>query len=163
MFCFSYGSNMSLARLRERVPSAKFVAVASLAGHRLKFHKVSSDGSGKCDAASTGNPRDCVLGVVFEISDSEKPALDQKEGLGSGYDEKDVKVVTAEEKTLRSKMYFATEVDSSLKPYHWYKEHVLVGARDNHLPAEYVKQIEAVDTNDDPDRERCERELAIYL
>lgn len=29
MLCFSYGSNMSLARLQARVPSARFVAVAT--------------------------------------------------------------------------------------------------------------------------------------
>ena len=58
-------------------------------------------------------------------------------------------------------MYFATKVDSSLKPYCWYKEHVLVGALESPA-AKYIAQIEAVETIDDPDVSRCERELAIY-
>lgn len=162
MFCFSYGSNMSLERLRDRVRSAQFVAVATLSKHRLRFHKASNDGSGKCDAESTGNPDDCVIGVVFEISEDEKPALDRKEGLGTGYDEREVEVVTSDGRTLPSVMYFATNIDPSRRPYCWYKIHVLVGAQENSLPVEYIAQIEAVDADNDPDRDRCERELAIY-
>lgn len=161
MLCFSYGSNMSLARLQDRVPSARFVTIATLPAHRLRFHKISKDGSGKCDAEETSNPNDRVIGVVYEISDSEKPALNQKEGLGYGYDEKKVEVSTDQER-LAVLMYSATNKDQQLNPYHWYKEHVLVGARENGLPAEYVAQIEAMEAVDDPDTERCDRELEIY-
>ncbi|MCG2582150.1 MAG: gamma-glutamylcyclotransferase [Marinobacter sp.] len=152
---------MSLARLQDRAPSARFVAVATLPAHRLRFHKVSKDGSGKCDAEETGNPEDRVIGVVYEISGSEKPALDREEGLGSGYDEKEVEVTTDQER-LTALMYFATTVDPQLKPYQWYQKHVLVGARENGLPPEYVAQIEAMEPVDDPDTARHERELAIY-
>ena len=162
MLSFSYGSNMSLARLRERVPSATFIAVATLPAHRLKFHKIGLDGSGKCDAESTGNVDDRVIGAVFRISGDQKPALDRKEGLGSGYNEKEVDVVTEDGRILRCWMYFATNVDASRKPYHWYKKHVLVGARENGLPAEYIARIEAIEVDDDMDKERCDRELAIY-
>jgi gamma-glutamylcyclotransferase len=154
--------NMSLTRLRERVPSAQFAAVATLPGHSLRFHKVSEDGSGKCDAESTGNPDDRVVGVAFEISDDEKLALDKREGLGAGYDEKVVEVVTKEGDKLSPSMYFATNIDSSRKPYCWYKEHVLVGARENKLPKDYIARIESIETVDDPDKDRCERELGIY-
>ena len=152
---------MSLARLQDRVPSARFVAIATLAGHRLRFHKISKDGSGKCDAEETGNPKDRVIGVVYEISDSDKPALDRKEGLGSGYDEKEVDV-SANQERLTALMYFATRKDNQLSPYRWYKEHVLVGARENALPSEYIAQIEAMEAIDDPDTGRQDRELAIY-
>ena len=161
MLCFSYGSNMSLARLRDRVPSARFVTIATLPAHRLRFHKISKDGSGKCDAEETGSPEDRVIGVVYEISDSEKSALDQKEGLGSGYDEKEVEVSTDQER-FTALMYFATNKDLQLKPYCWYKEHVLVGARENGLAPEYIAKIEAMECIDDPDTQRHDRELAIY-
>ncbi|MBB3140504.1 gamma-glutamylcyclotransferase family protein [Halomonas organivorans] len=161
MLCFSYGSNMSVARLQDRVPSARFVAVATLEAHSLRFHKVSKDGSGKCDAEETGNPEDQVIGVVYEISDVERPDLDRKEGLGSGYEAKEVEVTTDQGK-LTVIMYFATRVDSALKPYAWYKKHVLVGARENGLPFEYIAQIEEVEAISDPDTTRHERELTIY-
>lgn len=47
---FAYGSNMSSARLRARVPSCRPIGIAFLPGHELRFHKRSKDGSGKCDA-----------------------------------------------------------------------------------------------------------------
>lgn len=163
MLCFAYGSNMSLARLRARVPSAQFVDVGTLAAHRLAFHKVGyKDGSGKCDAHFTGYPEDNVIGVVFDVVDAEKSDLDEIEGLWAGYDEKEIEVVTSHGRILTAQMYFATKIDPSLKPYHWYKKHVLVGARENSLPLPYIAQIEAVESEHDPDRERHERESAMY-
>lgn len=161
MLCFSYGSNMSHRRLQARVPSARFVAVAELPSHRLRFHKSAGDGSAKCNAEETGNPDDRVIGVVYEIDDAEKPDLDRHEALGFGYDEKKVELATGSDR-LQAWMYYATRIDQALKPFHWYKDHVLIGARENGLPAEYVAQIEAVESVDDPKPERHSRELSIY-
>lgn len=161
MLYFSYGSNMSLARLRDRAASARLHSTAILPAHRLKFQKIGKDNSAKCDAEQTGNPDDRVLGVVYEIEDTDKPVLDRHEGLGSGYAEKNVEVMT-DTGTISAFTYFATHVDDSLKPFHWYKQHVLVGARENHLPTDYIAQIEAVESIDDPDAARHTRELAIY-
>lgn len=161
MLCFSYGSNMSQRRLRARAPSARFVAVAELPAHRLRFHKSAGDGSAKCDAEETGNPDDRVIGVVYEIADAEKPDLDRHEALGFGYDEKQVVLKTGTG-NLHAWMYYATRINDSLKPFHWYKDHVLIGARENGLPAEYIARIEAVASIDDPRPERHDRELSIY-
>src|SRR5258706_268593 len=90
---FAYGSNMSTRRLCERVPSARVIGVGVLKGHKLCWHKVSKkDGSGKCDAALTDAGGAEVYGVLYEIALAEKPKLDSAEGLGAGYDEKDVVV-----------------------------------------------------------------------
>lgn len=94
MLCFCYGSNMSRRRLQARVPSARFVAVAELPCHQLRFHKAAMDGSAKCDAYQTGITDDRVIGVVYEIADDEKPDLDKHEALGRGYNEKQVEVTT---------------------------------------------------------------------
>jgi gamma-glutamylcyclotransferase (GGCT)/AIG2-like uncharacterized protein YtfP len=161
MLCFCYGSNMSQRRLQARVPSARFVAVADLPAHRLRFHKSAGDGSAKCDAEETGHPDHRVIGVIYEIADNEKPDLDRHEALGFGYDEKQVEAIT-EQGRFHAWMYFATRIDDSLKPFHWYKDHVLIGARENGLPADYITQIEAVESNNDPRHKRHERELAIY-
>ena len=69
-----------------RVPSARWVGAYRLALHALRFHKAGVDGSGKCDAAFTGEGDDVVEGVVFELDLSEIPALDQAEGLGYAYE-----------------------------------------------------------------------------
>ena len=162
MLYFSYGSNMSIRRLRARVPSAKFVAVATLATHKLEFHKAGNDGSGKCDAAATGSAHHSVIGVVFYINRSEKPVLDRKEGLGYGYEEKIVAVTSTEGATMEAATYYATHIDSTLKPYHWYKEHVMTGARENGFPGLYLSTISNIDSIADPDPQRHNVELAIY-
>ena len=161
MLCFCYCSIMSHRRLRARVPSARFVAVTELPAHRLRFHKSAGDGSAKCNAEDTGHSGDRVMGVVYEIADAEKSDLDRHEALGFGYDEKQVELKT-EQGTLRAWMYYATRINNSLKPFHWYKDHVLIGARENGLPADYITQIEAVESIDDPKPERHARELSIY-
>ncbi len=161
MLCFCYGSNMSRRRLQARVPSAQFIALAELPRHRLRFHKAALDGSAKCDAHETGNSDDGVIGVVYEIADDEKPDLDKHEALGRGYDQKQVELITRTG-NLQAWMYFATRIKDSLKPFHWYKEHVLIGARENGLPADYIAQIEAAESIEDPKSKRHKREMAIY-
>jgi hypothetical protein len=162
MLYFSYGSNMSVRRIGERLPSAKPVAVARLPRHRLVFHKVGKDGSAKCDAAETEDTAAHVIGVVFDICPSGKASLDQAEGLGRGYAEKLVSVAAEDGQILKVVTYYATHINASLKPFHWYKEHVLRGAREHRLPDHYIRTIELVEAVRDPDFLRHAQELAIY-
>lgn len=160
---FAYGSNMSLPRLRARVPSAELVGVATLAGHALRFHKPGSrDGSGKCDALPTGQPHDRVLGALYWIDATELAQLDEVEGAGQGYERRTVTVVTAAEAWCEAQTYIATRTDAHLRPLDWYKEHVLRGARSLGLPAPYLAMIETTAADPDADGERRRRELAIY-
>ncbi|MES9953651.1 MAG: gamma-glutamylcyclotransferase family protein [Candidatus Thiodiazotropha sp. 6PLUC2] len=163
MHYFSYGSNMSIKRLLDRVPSAKKVDVGVLEKHELKFHKISKkDGSAKCDAYETGNPEHKLYGVVFHISENEKPELDKKEGLGYGYEQKYVKILLNNGATIDAFTYYATNVNAALKPLDWYKEHVLRGSMENELPIEHIRSIENIEHVEDPDTERRNRELSIY-
>ncbi|MDG0853383.1 gamma-glutamylcyclotransferase family protein [Roseateles puraquae] len=152
-FNFAYGSNMSSARLRERVPSARVIGRAVLTGHQLVWHKVSKDGSGKCDVVATDAPRAVVHGVVYAIDQCQKAALDRAEGLGNGYSERRVDLEVNGE-PLVATLYYATRTDSTLKPYSWYKAHVLAGAREHDLPATYRAAIEAIEATQDPDASR---------
>ena len=146
---FAYSSNMLTDRLRERVPSATAIGIGQLVGHALRWDKRSSrDGSGKCDAEATGRQEDIVWGVVFEIDPEDKPALDQAEGLGVGYMEKTVHVST-EAGPVAAVMYYATDKDPSLRPYHWYKALVIAGAREHGLPVGYRSRLELVVTVSD--------------
>lgn len=162
MLYFSYGSNMSIRRLSARTPSARMVDIATLYEHELKFHKKSRDGSAKCDAYETGNSNQYVIGVLFDIAVSEKPVLDAFEGLGSGYEEKHVTVVTPSNTIISAYTYYAVDIDPSLQPFHWYKYHVLTGARENGLPAKYTENINLIESVADPDTQRHALELAIY-
>jgi len=157
---FAYGSNMSSRRLAARVSLSRAVSVAALRGHRLAFHKIGKDGSAKCDVASTGNPTDVVYGVLCAIPPSEKKPLDGIEGLGNGYAQKAVVVTSESGEEFEAVTYYATNIDASLKPRDWYVEHVLRGAREHGLPAEYIREIEAFESIPDP--ENHEKEMAIY-
>ncbi|MGI9303694.1 MAG: gamma-glutamylcyclotransferase family protein, partial [Gammaproteobacteria bacterium] len=115
MLYFAYGSNLSTTRLADRIPSPPAVTIAQLREHRLSFRKNGKDGSGKCDIESTSNPKDVVHGVVFRITASDKLELDSIEGLGYGYEEKQVSAVTTDGDTLEAVTYYATHIDTSLE------------------------------------------------
>ena len=163
MLYFSYGSNMSANRLRSRVNSAKPIGACRLDGHRLAFHKKSKDGSAKCDALFTECSSDVVHGVVYRIDPNQKSLLDRAEGCGFGYEEKSVVVSLTDSSRVDAFTYYATSIDSSLKPYSWYRHHVLTGADEHNLPQEYVDQILKTKIKTDLDRDRQEREMRIHL
>ena len=162
MFYFAYGSNMSSARLRARVASVRVVSLATLPGHALRFHKTGRDGSAKCDAFATANANDVVIGVLFDLDAAHKTTLDRYEGLGAGYDDKRVMVTTPDGELHAAVTYAATQIDTALAPYDWYLAHVLRGAREHGLPAEYLARIVAVTTRVDADRARHGREMSVY-
>ena len=160
---FAYGSNMSIARLKARVPSAVPLGCYRIKEHDLRFHKSSKDGSGKCDAFFTGNGVDVIFGALFEINSSEKAVLDRAEGLGSGYDEKEITVISEEGLSFKAITYFATDINLNLKPYSWYLNHVLIGASETSLPNDYIQtKITVVESIEDKDRERDAEQRAIH-
>ena len=150
---------MLLARLRERCPSARSLGVAQLPGYQLRWHKRSTDRSGKCDVVPVRVDH-AVIGVVYESDANEKAALDQAEGLGHGYDEKDATVILTGDAVTVS-IYFATKVDPALKPYTWYKALVVAGAKEHGLPSPYIANLQAVEASEDSDRTRHDRSMRI--
>jgi gamma-glutamylcyclotransferase (GGCT)/AIG2-like uncharacterized protein YtfP len=148
---FAYGSNMLLRRLLARVPGARSLGRAVLRGHRLAWHKVNVDGSGKCDIVEEADSS--VWGVLYEIDPGEKPGLDRAEGLGRGYSEKSVRVEHGEDEVDAS-TYYATSTDDSLLPYRWYRDIVLRGAEQNGLPEQYLEAIREEEAARDTDEAR---------
>ena len=162
MHYFAYGSNMSSLRLLARVRSARFETTATLVEHDLRFHKSSIDGSAKCDAYKTEDKTHFVMGIVYSLDGNEKPVLDEIEGVGVGYEQKTVRLITAANQIIEAFTYRATQIDAALKPYHWYKHHVLVGAREHGLPQAYTERILEIASIPDPDPIRHEDEMRIY-
>jgi gamma-glutamylcyclotransferase len=159
---FAYGSNMSLRRLRARLPSARPMGRVTLPGRDLRFHKRGKDGSAKCDAFATGNLSHTVQGVLYRLSLEEKATLDHIEGLGSGYGEQTVVVLDSAGTRLTALTYVATDIDAALLPWSWYRHHVLVGAREAGLEESYFQRIAAVVCLEDPDRARDARQRAVH-
>ncbi|MVF13616.1 gamma-glutamylcyclotransferase [Ketobacter sp. MCCC 1A13808] len=160
---FAYGSNLSVKRLQKRVPGATPLGVYFLPEHQLLFHKQGKDGSAKCDAAHTGNPTDLVYGVLYTIPRREKPFLDLAEGLGVGYQSRDVTIFDADQQPQTAMTYYAILINRRMAPYSWYKSHVLTGAREAGRPAEYIEKIQQIEAVEDQDYEREMLERSIYL
>lgn len=162
---FAYGSNMSSRRLTapDRAPSARRMTVGYAPGRRPTFDKFSTrDQSGKCDCEATGNPADRVHGVVFRIAASERASLDLAEGLHRGYRDAMLAVI-AGDRTYWTLAYIATDKRAGLPVFDWYLEHLLSGAAENALPADYVETIRQIPTVADPNGERAARERALYV
>lgn len=154
---------MLTRRLRVRTPSARVDGTGYIAGHRLTFDKVSADGSGKCDIERTGNADDRVDGVLFWVSRTEKPALDEAEGLDHGYAQDTADVVT-DHGTVTAVAYFATNKDPARRPYNWYKALVIAGAVEHDLRPEYIDWLWTIESRLDPmPNRRTKREAEALL
>ena len=146
MNIFCYGSNMNTERITERCSSSRFISRAKVNGYKLLFNKRSKDKSGKANLIYTGD-KSLVWGVIFDISEDQKPILDKAEGLGKGYDEYKLIVINDLEQEIECVCYIATDekyLDNNLKPYDWYKEYCLIGAKQHSLPEDYILTLDGV-------------------
>lgn len=151
---------MLTARMQERAPLSKAVSVGQLVEFELCWNKRSSDGSGKCSVTETGHPKHVVWGVAYEMSASDKSSLDRAEGLGRGYGERAVKIHTQGGR-LSATIYYATSISPGIRPYDWYRDLVIAGAREHQLPEEYVRILEKVATVTDSDVDRAAKNLRL--
>ena len=142
-------------RLLERVPSAQLVGVIELSQHSLAFQKRGRDGSSKCDLVCTGEETDGVYGAIYQMDSAHKKALDHFEGKGDGYLD-DQLTVELHGKEYSTFTYFAqpSHIADGLKPYHWYKNLVVLGAKHFQFPDVYVRSIESIESVEDADETR---------
>lgn len=156
MLIFAYGSNMNLNSLSQRVPSAVKALNALLPGYKLMCNKVSKDGSAKANILKSDLPGEIVWGVLFNIDAKEKPLLDKAEGLGLGYNEDKLTFYDEFNNPHPAQVYIADSkaTDNSLLPYDWYKDFIVTGAIQNHLPEEYITLLQSIPCIPDPDEKR---------
>ncbi len=159
---FAYGSNMLSARLRDRVNSASNPTPYALNGNQLRFHKRSSDGSGKGNVIDTGDPLDVVHGVIFDIEESQIADLELHEGVGHGYG-CSIRRLCLHGTTHEVLMYVAEVgfTDDALVPYKWYLDLVIAGAEEHDLPRAYIAALRAVPYRQDPNPSRKTRQAAL--
>ncbi len=178
MLYFAYGSNMSLERLKDRGICAKRVGCYfTLRKYTLKFHKKSIDGSGKCNIDCTDKERDFVIGRLFKIDDCDRNKLDKFEGCGKGkgYERRAITIdsekneITIKGRECQNEKEFTyvaiknnKNINDSLKPYTWYKYHVLRGAKEGGFPASYINFIKGIEDKKDSCKQREKCELSTY-
>jgi len=157
---FAYGSNLHPLRLEQRVGRVSVVATASAAGFRLRFHKQGRDESGKCNIEFSGSESDCVQGALFAFSPQQRNILDEYESLGRGYVRERVAIETRDgPATAWTYIAMPEFVDDTLKPFHWYREFVCLGAEFHGFPPSYRRQLAAQRTIQDPHTERCRERM----
>ena len=155
IYYFAYGSNLHPMRLMQRVPKAELIGVAKHPNHRLSFHKKSTDGSSKCNMLNSGSASDLIYGAIYKFKPEYKHQLDRLEGKGFGYTDNQI-VLSHDGNEYTCFAYVAQQshIVDNLRPYHWYKMLVSLGAKYLGLPSSYILSIEAVRSMEDPDPAR---------
>lgn len=147
MIYFAYGSNMDEKRIRKRCPSAQFMSTARLPGFRLAFTRYSMNN--RCGAAdiipeSSGT----VWGVVYQIKDEERAALDKAEGVAvRAYKSISVEVhpEDVQARPIKALTYVVVKKeDPQPKPSAEYKAMLVNGAKAWNLPLDYVAELEKI-------------------
>lgn len=116
---FAYGSNLLPARMRSRCPSASVVGAATLDGWSRTYDKPGADGSAKLNVRP--HRTDSVVGVIYEIDDSERHALDVAE---PGYTPVTIQI---EGHDVLTYTYRGEPFDG--QPSDWYVDMVVAGSR----------------------------------
>ncbi len=155
IYYLAYGSNLHPLRLSTRISSARLIGNVALHGYAMSFSKRGDDGSGKCRIFATTN-EDAALCALYSLAATQLPILDAIEGLG--YEHKTL-TVECNTTTYESITYMAqaAHINGSLKPHHWYKRIVLAGVNYHGFPASYVDEILAVESLEDPDQQRRQK------
>jgi nitrate/nitrite-specific signal transduction histidine kinase len=133
---FAYGSNMNQARLVARVGAVKKAGTLRLSGYRLLFDTGTKSTSIYANIQKTGNPKDFVEGVVYELSATQIKILDRYEMLYNRVLENVGKM------TLN--VYICIDESSKTlsnykKPTPDYLNLILQGAKENNLTETYEK------------------------
>jgi ribosomal protein S18 acetylase RimI-like enzyme len=133
---FAYGSNLWVPHMRSRCPSATPVATATIRGWQVTYDKPSGDGSAKLNIRR--DPGAAAPGVIYDIEEGERPALDAAE---PGYTPL---IVTVDGQSVLT-YSFEGKPHPGL-PYDWYVATAVLGASSHGLDTMHLE----VDSDPDP-------------
>jgi cation transport regulator ChaC len=146
LWYFAYGSNMARAIFREARRMQPLAAHGGwLEGYRLCFNI--PIGSGERGVANLiAEPTTRMHGVVYQLTHEDFERLDASEGVSFGlYRRIPVTIVTAAHGAIEAWTYQSSVASEGRKPSPRYLQLLLDGARENGLPDEYLKYLEALD------------------
>ena len=143
MLYFGYGSNMERVQMKRLCPKARFVAAAVLPDHELVF-----SGSSRMWGGGIANIQDVpgkkVEGVLWEISESERKALDEYEGYPDLYVRAEVQVQTTAGKGVTAFVYVMANPGREASPSKPYKRLLISGAEEHGLSEAYIAFLESI-------------------
>jgi hypothetical protein len=139
MLYFAYGSNMNWLQMQRRCPSARFVCTARLPGYRFAIARHSR--LRDCGTANIfPQAESAVLGIVYEVSESDMSVMDSFEDGYSRF-EHSVYSFEPEPAVLEAIVYIAPKEAGVPLPNAEYKRLMLEGARHWRLPADYCSML----------------------
>lgn len=140
---FAYGSNLSLARMRERIAGAEPLGAARLVGFCLRLDKRGADGSGKANLGDDASQS--VWGALYRIDANEWPRLDAFE---PDYERFEVEVEWRGG-ARRAQTYRSHRLTPDAVPFAWYKRLLVEGARAHALPEAWIRRLERLPERSD--------------
>jgi gamma-glutamylcyclotransferase len=144
LLCFSYGSNMSTAYLRETCPGAAPVTRAELANHRIEFRRFSNDLRGGLSTIMPA-PGEMVPGVLFHVPRVEIEALDLLEDVDKGLYRRETHLVLAQDATWRrAELYRVARPRGPFAPSPRYVGWMIAGAKEHGLNPSYIEGLQAL-------------------
>ena len=132
----AYGSNLSSARMRERVASAQTLGVARLEGWRLACDKRGRDGSGKANIVPDGEA--VVWGVVYRLERGQLSLLDRYEG---GYDRVELEVVEDGAGRVHRVISYSVRDKQRFRPSEVYLQKMLRWGAHWSFPSSYLELL----------------------
>ena len=147
MLYFAYGSNMHPAQMRQRCPGCTLVGAAKLRDYRLVFSRpfAAWDGRGVADIERC--PGGLVEGVLWDITEGHRDALDAYEQYPTEYTRADVTVETVDGRAVVAIAYVARPL-GTFRPGRRYRDALVEGARAHGLSPEYIRFLETTPTED---------------
>ncbi len=147
---FAYGSNMSLAQMRERCPESVAIGKGWLSDHALVFPRYST--RRQSGAASIApRPGATVWGVIYATTEADLARLDVFEGFRAdrvaaenNYNRAMILVARQNMEPLACVTYIARPEADHFPPSHDYLQTILTGAIENRLPEPYVQALRQV-------------------
>jgi len=155
----AYGSNLHPLRLCDRVGPVECLGSVCLPGWRLCFDKRGSDGSAKANLRAAPDSNHQAWAAVFRLERRQYARLDRYEGCGRGYETFWLDLtLDGRETPVLTYLTPSHWQSAQAKPYRWYRDLVLAGARFHQFPSAVIEALNRIDTMADPDPERADRQ-----
>ncbi|EGW37582.1 gamma-glutamylcyclotransferase family protein [Desulfosporosinus sp. OT] len=148
-YYFAYGSNMNLAQMKQRCPSAKVLGIARLPGYKVEFYGYSTNWDGAQETVVPDSQSE-VWGVLYDLQAFDWDALDgyqdaRSDGLGQ-YFHYPVEVIDRAEGTIEAIIYKKNILNEVKLPSDEYLDFIVQGAKEQGLPVEYLRLLQTKQT-----------------
>jgi len=131
MLYFAYGSNLLLKQMQLRCPDHRIIGQGKLTGYRWL---ITSRGYASIVKSAAAH----VLGIVYDLSETDIQALDSYEGVKQGSYYKQQVFVQVNDRDMPCMTYIDPVIEEGV-PHQEYITRINHGIQDAGLPEEYIE------------------------